>query len=281
MHRELDAEFAAVSERGFRTPVPNISRVIAILERSTDPNLHQALRYAQRAWIQLDQQNPASTIREELVGESCSQAHSRTAGGRPRPQRSNNNDNARGSQATSGRQQPPLRGNPRQANHQNPPEDLRQRINEGCDVRSIIDSRCREREVAETKGTDCSDRFPAFTARFSSYKYPKDFKAIGITKYDGKQAPQQWLRCYSTAIEVAGGSNITKIVYFPMALDPALLTWLESLSNNSVDSWEQLKKVFIDNFQGAITRAGTRHDLAQCKQNIISSYGPMHAVSST
>jgi hypothetical protein len=29
---------------------------------------------------------------------------------------------------------------------------------------------------------------------------------------------------------------------------------------------ERLKKVFIDNFQGAITRAGTRQDLAQCKQ---------------
>jgi hypothetical protein len=63
-----------------------------------------------------------------------------------------------------------------------------------------------------------------------------------------------------------GGSNITKVIYFPMALDPAPLTWLESLSNNSIDSWERLKKVFIDNFQGAIARAGTRHDLAQCKQ---------------
>jgi hypothetical protein len=51
-----------------------------------------------------------------------------------------------------------------------------------------------------------------------------------------------------------------------MALDPAPLTWLESLSNNLIDSWELLKKVFIDNFQGAITRAGTRHDLAQYKQ---------------
>jgi hypothetical protein len=51
-----------------------------------------------------------------------------------------------------------------------------------------------------------------------------------------------------------------------MVLDPALLTWLESLSNNSIDSWEGLKKVFIDNFQGAIARAGTHHDLAQCKQ---------------
>jgi hypothetical protein len=52
MHRELDIKFAAVSERGFRTPVANIARVTA-------------LHYAQRAWIQLDQQNPASTLREE------------------------------------------------------------------------------------------------------------------------------------------------------------------------------------------------------------------------
>jgi hypothetical protein len=55
MHRELDAEFVAISERGFRTPVANIARVTAILERSNDPNVRQALRYAQRAWIQLDQ----------------------------------------------------------------------------------------------------------------------------------------------------------------------------------------------------------------------------------
>jgi hypothetical protein len=264
MHRELDAEFATVSERGFRTPVANIARVTAILERNNDPNVRQALRYAQRPWIQLDQQNPTSTLREERLGESRRQAHSRTAGGRPRPQRSNNN-NGRRSQAPGGRQQPPPGDNPRQANHRSPPEDLRQRINEGRDARSVIDSRRKVREEVEIEGTDCSDRFPAFSARFSSYKYPEGFKLISITKYDGKQTPQQWLRCYSTAIEVAGGSNITKVVYFPMALDPAPLTWLESLNNNSIDSWERLKKVFIDNFQGAIARAGTHHDLAQCK----------------
>jgi hypothetical protein len=113
MHRELDPEFAAVSERGFTTPMANISRVTAILERSNDLNVRQALLYAQRTWIQLDQQNPASTIREERVGESRSQAHSRTAGERPRHQPSHNNDNARGSQAPGGRQQPPPGGNPR------------------------------------------------------------------------------------------------------------------------------------------------------------------------
>jgi hypothetical protein len=62
-----------------------------------------------------------------------------------------------------------------------------------------------------------------------------------------------------------------------MALDSAPLTWLESLSNNSIDSWEGLKKVFIDNFQGAITCVGTLHDLAQCKQErneLLRSYTP-------
>jgi hypothetical protein len=93
-------------------------------------------------------------------------------------------------------------------------------------VQSIIDSRHREHEIANPEGTDCSDHFPAFTAWFNSDKYPKGFKLIGITKYDGTQAPQQWLRCYSTAIEVAEGSNTTKVVYFSMALDPAPLTWL-------------------------------------------------------
>jgi hypothetical protein len=150
------------------------------------------------------------------VGESRSQAHSRMAGGRSRLQPSHNNDNVRGSQAPGGRQQPPLGGNPREANHRPPPEDLCQHINEGRDARSVIDSRLKVHEEVKTEGTDCSDRFPAFSAQFSSYKYPEGFKPIGITEYNGKQAPQQWLRCYSTAIEVAGGSNITKFVYFPI-----------------------------------------------------------------
>jgi hypothetical protein len=66
-----------------------------------------------------------------------------------------------------------------------------------------------------------------------------------------------------------------------MALDPAPLTWLESLNNNSIDSWEGLKKVFIDNFQGAITRAGTHHDLTHVNWNARSSYDHTHAISST
>ena len=33
-----------------------------------------------------------------------------------------------------------------------------------------------------------------------------------------------------------------------MALEPAPLTWLESLAHESIHSWEDLKKAFVDNF---------------------------------
>ena len=39
----------------------------------------------------------------------------------------------------------------------------------------------------------------------------------------------------------------------------------KSLKPNSIDSWEALKWVFIDNFQGAIIPKGTKHNLSQVK----------------
>ena len=58
-----------------------------------------------------------------------------------------------------------------------------------------------------------------------------------------------------------------KVAYFPLALEPAQLLWLDSLPENIIDSWPTLRRLFIDNFQGVMTRSGTRHDLSQCKQN--------------
>jgi hypothetical protein len=67
---------------------------------------------------------------------------------------------------------------------------------------------------------------------------------------------------------VSGGSNSTKALYFLVALESAPLTWLESLTPNSIDSWEDLKRAFIDNFPGSMIRAGTHHDLSQVKQEM-------------
>jgi hypothetical protein len=53
-----------------------------------------------------------------------------------------------------------------------------------------------------------------------------------------------------------------------VALESTPLTWLENLKPNSIGSWEDLKRAFIDNFQGSMIRAGTRHDLSQVKQEM-------------
>jgi hypothetical protein len=70
----------------------------------------------------------------------------------------------------------------------------------------------------------------------------KNSSLYGITKYDAKQDPVQWLRCYGLSIENAGGNKDTKCLYFPFYLDQAPLTWLESLEKYSIDKWDQLKE---------------------------------------
>jgi hypothetical protein len=96
------------------------------------------------------------------------------------------------------------------------------------------------------------DGFPTFSPRLRNLLLPDKFKPLGITKYDAKQDPIQWLRCYALSIENAGGNNDTKCLYFPFCLDQAPLTWLESLDKHSIDKWDQLKKQFTSNFAGAM-----------------------------
>jgi hypothetical protein len=126
---------------------------------------------------------------------------------------------------------------------------------------------CRRiEEIRRNKSAGENDGFPAFSARLRNLLLPEKFKPLGITKYDAKQDPIQWLRCYALSIENAGGNKDTKCLYFPFCLDQASLTWLESLEKYSIDKWDQLKEQFTSNFAGAMGRSGTRMDLAMVKQ---------------
>jgi len=128
------------------------------------------------------------------------------------------------------------------------------------DTQDVINARRRVHHA------DNSDRFPALSSVFDNVEYPNDFKPTNIQKYHGKQDPAQWLHLYSTAVSVAGGDTNTKVLYFPMALEPAPLTWLESLVHKSIHSWDDLKKAFINNFQGSLHRVATLHALSMCQQ---------------
>jgi hypothetical protein len=132
----------------------------------------------------------------------------------------------------------------------------------GYDARQKIEELRRKKSA--TVGDN--DGFPAFSPRLRNLLLPDKFKPLGITKYDAKQDPIQWLRCYALSIENDGGNNDTKCLYFPFCLDQAPLTWLESLDKNSIDKWDQLKEQFTSNFAGAMGHSGTRMDLAMVKQ---------------
>jgi hypothetical protein len=134
--------------------------------------------------------------------------------------------------------------------------------------RGGYDAHRRIEEIQRNKSSTAGDNdgFPAFSSRLRNLFLPEKFKPLGITKYDAKQDPVQWLRCYALSIENAGGNNDTKCLYFPFCLDQAPLTWLESLEKYSINKWDQLKDQFTSNFAGAMGRSGTRMDLAMVKQ---------------
>jgi hypothetical protein len=91
------------------------------------------------------------------------------------------------------------------------------------DSRGGFDARQKIEELRRKKSSAAGDNdgFPAFSARLRNLLLPEKFKPLGITKYDVKQDPVQWLRCYALSIENAGGNNDTKCLYFPFYLDQA------------------------------------------------------------
>jgi hypothetical protein len=130
------------------------------------------------------------------------------------------------------------------------------------------DAHRRIEEIRRKKSSTAGDNdsFTALSSRLLNLHLPEKFKPLWITKYDAKQDPVQWLRCYALFVKNAGGNNDTKCLYFPFCLDQAPLTWLKSLDKYSIDEWNQLKDQFTSNFAGAMGCSGTRMDLAMVKQ---------------
>jgi hypothetical protein len=92
------------------------------------------------------------------------------------------------------------------------------------------------------------------------------FKPSNHSKYDGKTKPKQWLRIYSQSIELTGGDDDIKALFFPMALEAMPLQWFDKLSPGSIKGWADLQKAFCENFTGIITHPITHAELKGFKQ---------------
>ena len=54
--------------------------------------------------------------------------------------------------------------------------------------------------------------------------------------------------------------------YLPIMLTPAAMSWFTSLAPDSIGSWEDLKRVFTDNYMATCRWLGTKHDLNRITQ---------------
>ena len=49
-------------------------------------------------------------------------------------------------------------------------------------------------------------------------------------------------------------------------LKPSMINWLTSLQSDIIDSWDDLKRLFVENYKATCEQSGTKHDLARVYQ---------------
>ena len=99
------------------------------------------------------------------------------------------------------------------------------------------------------------ERFP------SSFKGPRE-----APKYNAAMNPETWVQDYLAAMSIQNASSLCCARYFPLMLEGTARTWLNNLPRNSVNSWGELKRLFITNFEGTCKRPVTVEDLKRCVQ---------------
>ena len=70
-------------------------------------------------------------------------------------------------------------------------------------------------------------------------------------KYSGETNPGLWLDDYRLACQAGGADSDSFIIHnLPLFLADSARTWLEHLPPNLIQSWANLKEIFMGNFQG-------------------------------
>jgi hypothetical protein len=98
----------------------------------------------------------------------------------------------------------------------------------------------------------------AFGSSVRNAVFPSRFRALSnITKYNSKTNPGVWLEDYRVASHAGGADDDLFIIqYLPIYLEDSTKVWLGHQERNSIDSWEDLRRIFIGTFQGTYVRPG-------------------------
>ena len=91
---------------------------------------------------------------------------------------------------------------------------------------------------------------PCLVTALRNERLPKDFKAPRkVPNYIADQPPEAWIESYEMTMEMLDVSDAACAEYFTKMLDGSARTWLKGLPANSIGSWAELKRQFIQNFK--------------------------------
>ena len=78
---------------------------------------------------------------------------------------------------------------------------------------------------------------------------PRYRPPTNIPKYSRETNPRLWLEDYQIAYQASGADNDNFIIRnLPLFLANSARAWLEHLPSNAIQSWADLKEIFVGNF---------------------------------
>ena len=111
-------------------------------------------------------------------------------------------------------------------------------------------------------GPQAFDRHILNAAFPSRYRLPTN-----IPKYSRETNPRLWLEDYRLAYQAGGADNDDFVIRnLPLFLADSARAWLQHLPSNAIQSWADLKEIFVGNFQGTYKCPGNPWDLNNCRQ---------------
>jgi hypothetical protein len=97
--------------------------------------------------------------------------------------------------------------------------------------------------------------------------FPRHFLAsVNIAKYNSKTNPSVWLEDYRLECRTSRVNDDRFIIQFlPIYLANSASAWLDHLSRNVADSWDDHWEIFTGIFKGTYVRPGNPWDLKGCR----------------
>jgi hypothetical protein len=105
-----------------------------------------------------------------------------------------------------------------------------------------------------------------FTKRVDDYPLPAKFKVPQLENFDGLRDSLDYLDSFRTVMRLQGASDEIMCRTFPTNLRGSVRVWFNQLETESIDTFAQLSRAFIDNFIGGRRLACPENYLLNIRQ---------------